>query len=147
MWFLWLLLTLYNFGFMVLQYTKYGQTSLCVCTEISGICAGRGGALHKDLLVWWKYRTGLYRERCIALPDLYLYCQTLLKIDKIPGYHAVPGQEQQEQCAHDYSVSQYLTDTEGQVNCFTPIPRLSKCILLLSPTLFISPWLYNICNI
>lgn len=71
------------------------------------------------------------------LPDLYLPCQTLLKINNIVGQHAVPGQKHQEKHTQDSFVSQYLIDAEGQVSCFTPFTNLSKYSLLLSPALLI----------
>lgn len=50
----------------------------------------------------------------------------------------MPGQELQEQRNHDSVVSQHLTGTEGQVNCFTPITKRNKYTSLLSPALLIS---------
>lgn len=127
----WLLLALYNFGFMVLclQYTMYGQTFLCFCTEISRVGVLEG-VLHRDVLVQWKYRTGFDKGgsgtsiKMLILPDLYLHCQTLLKINNIAGQHTVLGQEHQEQRTQDSFVSLYLPDTEGQVNCLFPSQNL-----------------------
>lgn len=138
----WLLLALCNFGFTVLclQHTTYGETFLCAHTEISGVGVLEG-VMHRDVFVQWKYRTGFDTGtsgtsiRVLILPDLYLHCQTLLKINNIAGQHAVPGQEHQEQYTQDSFVSQYLTDTEEQVNRFTPITKISKYTLLLSPAL------------
>lgn len=141
----WLLLPLCNFGFTVLclQHTTYEQTLLCTHTAISAVGVLEG-VLHRAVLVQWKSRTGFDTGRSgtsirvLILPDLYLHCQTLLKINNIPGQHAVPGQEHREQRTQDSSVSQYLTDTEGQVNCFTLVTKFSKYTLLLSSALLIS---------
>lgn len=138
-----LLLALYNFGFTVLclQHTAYGQT-LCWYGGEWHQCAE--GVLHRDVLVQWKYRTSFDTQRSgtsirmLILPDLYLHCRALLKINSTTEQRSVPAQEPQEQHTQDSFVSQYLTDTEGQVNCFSPITKLSNYTLLLSPALLIS---------
>ena len=106
--------------------------------EISGVGALEG-VLHRDMQDPGRNtgRSGT-SIRMLILPDLYLHCQTLLKINNIAGQHTVPGQKHQEQHTQQSFVSQYLTDTEGQVNCFTPITKLSKYTLLWSPALLIS---------
>lgn len=138
----WLLLAPYNFGFTVLrlQHIAYGRT-LCWCGDEWHQCAE--GLLHRDVLVQWKYGTSFDTRRpasigMLILPDLYLHCQTLLKMNSITGQHSITAQEPQEQHTQDSFVSQYLTDTEGQVNSFSPITKLSKYTLLLNPTLVIS---------
>lgn len=87
----------------------------------------------------WKYRpnfdTGI-SGTSISMwihADLVLALPNTIKNNSIKGQHAVPGQEHQEQQNHDSVVPQQLTDTEGQVNCFTPITKCNKYIFLLSP--------------